>query len=129
MAKMKGIDKVMNNLNRAIAKIENQSKAGLIEAVAIIQWEIGHVEPMVPHKTGNLAGSWFSGPPEMIDGNPTITFGHEAEYAANVHERVGENINWFKKGTGAQWLQKALDRNHDEILDVIAENAGRGLKK
>lgn len=128
MAKMKGIDKVLNNLNRAIRKIEDQSTAGMIEAVAIIAWEIKNVEPKVPRKTGNLIGSWFVNPPIKTSEGLYIEFGHGALYAAEVHERVGADIHWTTKGTGAQWLQKALDRNHDEILQVIAENAGDGLK-
>jgi len=52
---------------------------------------------------------------------PTVILGYTAFYAPIVHEMVGANFQ--RPGAGAKWLEKAIESNRKEILDVIKEEA------
>lgn len=123
--KIKGIDKVMRNLNREFRNIETRSKRGMLNAAAYIRYDTTVTPPTIPWKTGNLSGSWFVTPM----GKKGIIMGYGANYAVYVHERVegapwGDgvvgDIKWHKKGSGPKWFQAAINRNHDKILELIA---------
>ncbi len=54
---------------------------------------------------------------------PWIDFGFSAYYAMWVHENVGRDIIWTRKGSGAKFFESALKANRDRILKIIANNA------
>ena len=79
-----------------------------------------------------------------ISGTPAVIMGFSANYAVAVHEMVGGNfagdlnkLKYTKKGkvtqatrkylrragSGAKFLESALQRNQQEMLKIIAENA------
>ena len=54
---------------------------------------------------------------------PALMLGYSADYAAWVHEMVGEMINWTKEGSGAKWFEASIKKTTGEVLVVIAEEA------
>ena len=117
---IKGVDKVMNNLNKEIARIKNVTMEGLIEATILIENDMDRTPPLVPIDTGNLRSSFFRDP-RVVNGSPVIRFGFGASYAWWVHENVGATFK--RPGAGAKFLEAALKRNEAEILNIIAEFA------
>ncbi len=59
MAKLKGVDKVMKNLNREIRKIKNKSMKGLIKSAILILNDTEKTPPLVPVDLSNLRASRF----------------------------------------------------------------------
>jgi hypothetical protein len=58
-ASVKGLDKVIRNLNKEIVKIQGRTAKGLIEAAAWIHEDTTKTSPMTPLDLGNLRASWF----------------------------------------------------------------------
>jgi len=56
---LKGIQEVMSNLNKEIAKIENGAMSGLIRAAVIVRRDMDSTPPVIPVETGNLRSSFF----------------------------------------------------------------------
>ncbi len=67
-----GIDKVMTNINRQVARMKRGSMAGLIEAAIVIRRDMDKTPPLIPVDVGNLRASWFittaRGPSEVGGG-------------------------------------------------------------
>ena len=57
---IKGMDVVLANLNREIAKIEARSSIGLIESAILIRQDMDKISPKIPIDFGNLRASWFT---------------------------------------------------------------------
>ena len=118
---LKGIDNVMRNLNKEVAKMKVKSLAGLIRAAALIRVDMDKTPPLIPIDTGNLRGSWFVTTGKVPGGGPFVTIGFQALYASPVHEMVGD-INWNRSGSGAFFFTSALIRNKALILRTIANS-------
>ena len=58
--KLKGIDKVLANLNKEIKKIEGRSLKGLIRGSIIVRRAMEKEVPKTPIDTGNLRSSYFT---------------------------------------------------------------------
>ncbi len=125
---IKGMDIVLANLNREIAKIKIRTGAGLIEAAIMIRRDMDKTSPLIPiGPTGNLRASWFTNPvrefgKKMI----ALLIGFSANYAVFVHEMVdrgSKKINWSRPGSGPKFFEAALKRNHKKILKIIGNNA------
>lgn len=129
MAEIKGLDKVLKNLNKEIAKIEDRSMRGLLEAALLILYEMDSTPPVIPVDTNNLRASFFTRPyTNIADGSPRLDIGFSASYAVYVHEMIGptkggKQINWNRPGSGPKFLEAALNRNMEEILQIIASHA------
>jgi hypothetical protein len=55
---------------------------------------------------------------------PFIVIGFGANYAMPVHEMIGGDINWSRKGmAGPKFFESSVKRNKDKVLKTIAENA------
>lgn len=116
---LKGIDKVVSNIQRQLKTMEVKSVQGMIEAAMLIQRDMDTTPPMVPVDTRNLQQSWFAHP---IKGDkPAILLGFTANYAAFVHE-MPDTTNWSKAGSGSKFFEKALKRNAEEIVKLIGKN-------
>lgn len=112
--KLEGMDKVLGNLNRAIAGIKGRTYAGLLKAGLFVQ---GEAMKETPRDTGHLVGSAYTQGLEKGE-RPVVEIGYSASYAPFVHEinknyRVG---NW-------QFLRNALAKNDGKILDIIRQEA------
>ena len=123
---LKGIDNVMRNLNKEVAKMKIKSLAGLIQAAALIRVDMDKTPPLIPVDTGNLRNSWFVTTGKVPGGGPFVTIGFQALYASSVHEMVksksGKPINWNRSGSGAYFFTSALTRNKALILRTIANS-------
>lgn len=148
---IKGLREVTNNLNREIDGIKNRSMKGIIEAAILIRRDMENTSPLIPVDTGNLRSSWFivtamgvkqSNPnfvgenakemsaehqallneaKTMIPQKIGLVMGFSANYAAPVHEMVGD-VQWKRPGSGAKYLESALSRNYKQILETIRRN-------
>lgn len=146
--KLEGMDKVLANLNRAIAGIEGRTKKGMIKATLLVK---GDAMRQTPRDLGNLAGSaytehnWqtasesvpkYKGPAanklssehssRKAEGRQQIagvnglvsTIGYTAYYAPFVHE-IQKN---YTVGNW-QFLRNALVNNEMKILGILKEEA------
>jgi len=125
---LRGLDKVIKNLNKQIKIIEGKTEAGLILAVAYVRRDMGEggTPPLIPFEWGNLEGSWFRDPHKTKTGKVWIRCGFSAEYAAFVHEMIGTSerpINWSRPGSGPKFFEAALKRNTKKIFEIIRDNA------
>jgi hypothetical protein len=62
----------------------------------------------------------------MTGGNPNrikVFMGYSANYALWVHEMVGANFQRTDPEAGPKWFEEAVDRNHDKMLQIIAETS------
>jgi hypothetical protein len=129
--KIKGFDKVKNNLNKEIKGIKGRTMKGLIESAIIVRVDMDKTPPLIPIDTGNLRASWFTVQLRTLKGIGLI-MGFSANYAVLVHERVegakwGDGVvgkvDWNRDGSGPKFLQASLFRNAPLILKTIQENA------
>jgi hypothetical protein len=114
---IRGMDKVVANLNKELAKMKMGSMKGLLLAAAFIRRDMEQVPPLIPVDTGNLRASWFTNSGYKL-GAPFVHMGFSASYATVVHDR-----DWKKgkrPGSGPKFFESALRRNHDKILMIIA---------
>lgn len=144
MSYLRGLNRVVANLNQEIRAIEGRTLRGLLIAVAHVRAEMDSVMPMIPigptagqvadlkkqgiyreQGTGNLRASWFAYPVNLPAG-PAVICGFSANYAVYVHELLetkSGKVNWSRPGSGPKFFQSALRRNQDKILQIIWENA------
>lgn len=122
---LKGLDKVMKNLNKEIQAIEGRTMKGLIEAAVLIRYDMDKTPPLIPIDTDNLRGSWYATPiPGWISHKIALMMGFTANYAAYVHEMIGptttgKKINWNRPGSGPKFFEATLKRNRGKILTII----------
>lgn len=121
-ASITGFEQLIQNLNVEILAIEGHSRKGLIECVKFIQRDCEATEPLLPVDKGNLRSSWQV---HMINEGSVgarrfgVRFGYSSNYAMWVHEMIGA-VNWTRPGSGAKWLEKSINRNHNELIQIIA---------
>lgn len=128
MAKLKGLDKVLRNLNKQIGGLKDRSDAGLLAAGLIIQRE---AQKRVPIEYGNLRGSAYTQPhPEK---KHVVQVGFGSSYAAAVHENMEQKWKGKprKSGLGSYWgpegepkyLEKAIAETKEAVIRTIASYA------
>ncbi|TSA10048.1 MAG: hypothetical protein D4R73_05945 [Deltaproteobacteria bacterium] len=121
MSNLRGLERVIHNLNKEIKAIEGRSMKGLIRAAIIIRRDMDITPPVIPVDTSNMRGSWFTTPGYQGNGNPFLTMGFSANYSAYVHEMIGAKFQ--RPGAGPKFFQAAFRRNKEDILEVIREEA------
>lgn len=57
--RVKGLNRVISNLNKEVKKIEGRSLKGLIRASILVRRDMEHKFPLIPVDLGNLRASWF----------------------------------------------------------------------
>lgn len=133
--KLKGLDKVLSNLNVQIKKTKGATMAGLWDAGLQIQ---GAAQKRVPIDLGNLRGSAYTraaggkmarlqkAPDSSIASDPsgavaesTVEIGFTAYYAAFVHE----NLEARHTVGEAKFLEHAITDNQAAILEIIKRRA------
>ncbi len=126
-----GLDKVMKNLNKEIARIDGASMAGL--------WDVGlqiqrASQNRVPVDTGNLKGSHYTragtqltrlhrrgdapDPTGSVPNN-TVEIGATASYAMSVHE----NMEARHRVGMAKFMERAITDNQSKILEIVRRRA------
>jgi hypothetical protein len=133
-----GLKEVMQNLNTEILAIVGRSMKGLIESAHLVREDMGRTPPLIPFDTGNLEASWFTS--AFFNGkDPVVKMGFSANYAAWVHEMVGADFSSTRvrygpgkgrrreytprAGAGAKFLEAAVNRNVNNILEAIRKEA------
>jgi hypothetical protein len=134
---VKGFENAMRNLNKEIKAIQERTMFGLIDASILIRRDMDETPPLIPVDTGNLRASWFwdTFRNDKIFG---LIMGFSSNYALWVHEMVGADFSsprwrykkgkkryWYtpRQGAGAKFLEAAIKRNKDKILEIIRKNA------
>jgi len=131
---LEGLEEVLRNLNQATAKIKNAGKRGLLKSAMFIRNDMTKTAPKVPVDTRNLEASWQVN--RLWPGSLAVEMGFWAKYAVHVHEnteadftstriryRNGKKYIYKPRpGAGPKFLEKALYRNTDEILEILRSN-------
>lgn len=76
---LKGLQNVINNLNKEIKKIEGATIQGLIKSSIIIRRDMDQTTPMIPVDWGNLRASWIT-VAKGVETNNAATFKGETPY-------------------------------------------------
>ena len=119
---IEGFDNIIKNLNIEILAITQGSKDGLLDVAKHIRRDMEVTQPFIPVEIGNLEASWQTRP--ITEGKKHgLLMGFSANYALWVHEMVGSDIHWTKEGSGPKFLESAINRNHDEILQILADKS------
>jgi len=116
---VKGMDKVLSNLNKAIRTMEVKSAQGMLAAATYLLKDMDTTPPKIPIDLENLRASQFI-TPLKIGGKPVVMFGFDANYALFVHEMVDGSINWKRPGSGPKFMEASINRNKTKILEIIA---------
>jgi hypothetical protein len=129
---IKGWNEVKSKLAQEIENLKKKSFSGIIKAEILIRNDMEKTPPLIPVDTNNLRGSWFTSN-YFRDGNPIGIMGFNANYALWVHEEMNMTTkNYYRKtlsgkrklvvrrpGAGPKFLEACLNRNHDQILNLI----------
>lgn len=125
---VKGLDKVLKNLNSRIDAIPEKSMKGLLTGVLIVQRD---AQKHVPVEYGVLRQSAFTRRARNDKTVKAVEVGFTAAYAAFVHENLeqklkgkprpsGKGVYWGPQGE-PRFLANAVVRNEDEIVRRVAE--------
>lgn len=116
-----GWDEIIKNLNFIIIEKGLASKKGLLEVAKYIRRDMAENQPFIPKDIGNLDASWETH--QITEGKKYgLLMGFSANYALWVHEMIDPGIKWSKEGSGPKFFEKSLNRNHDTILQILADN-------
>lgn len=131
---VKGMRKVLQNINR---EIEGKKKATMAGLLAFGNVVLGEAKRRVPREYGNLVGSGYArkAADGKKDSKPKVEVGFSADYALWVHENVemklkgkprpsGKGKYWGPKGE-ARYLVNALNAKQKDAADIIAAYANR----
>jgi len=110
VAREMDVGAVMRNLNGQVNRIKGATRLGCVRAGFFVEAEATKNAPL---KSGNLRGSGYT---RMTAEGSQVGF--EAEYAVFVHE-IDNN---YAIG-GWKFLQRAVDENREEILEIIRAGA------
>lgn len=142
---IQGFQTVLANLNREVQQIKQRTATGLTSAVSYLFNDMDTVAPKIPIDTGNLRASWVQNLMRRDMQTIGIRFGFMANYALWVHENVDANfagqldkVKFItrgpnkgkptkrtakytrREGAGAKFMEAAINRNHEKILQIIA---------
>lgn len=73
MARLKGMETVLKNLNKEIDKIEGRTLKGLIRSAILIRRDMEVTPPLIPVDTGNLRASFYTITTKPIEGQVKST--------------------------------------------------------
>lgn len=125
---IQGFEDIMRNLNIEILAITKGSARGLIEVSKVIRRDMDANQPYIPMDTGNLRASWETFP--IIENKKHgLMMGFSANYALWVHEMYDRPVNWTIPGSGPKFLEAAVNRNRDKILQIVADKCNENRKK
>lgn len=116
-----GLEQVRANLNAELSKLRGNVAAGLEVAGKFIEAE---AKELTSVDQGILINSSFS-KASGSKSEPSVTVGYTAEYAPYVHQ-MPDNTNWNRAGAESRFLEKAVTRNLQKILNIVANIAKRG---
>jgi hypothetical protein len=114
-----GFHEIIQNLNVQCLAITGGGKEGWLHVAKHIRRDMEVNQPYIPIDKGNLIATWQASP--LTEGTKHgVRMGFSANYALWVHEMLGD-VKWSRPGSGPKFLQKAIERNHEQILSILAE--------
>lgn len=125
---VRGLNKVLGNLNREVNKIENKGIDGLLAAGFILERVSNKI---VPIEHGFLRNSSFTR--KAQNNRKAVEVGYSAKYAVYVHENLeqklkgkrrpsGLGVYWGPKGE-PQFLLKSILSEKNKMLTAIQRKA------
>lgn len=111
---VRGLERVIRNINAEVKKIEGRTTAGLLAAGLKVQAE---AQRRTPVDTGNLRASAYTR--RAQDDATKVEVGFAAAYALPVHE----NLEAHHPVGQAKFLESALVDLADEVVRTIADHA------
>lgn len=133
MTALKGLDKVLKNLNKKVSQIEGRTIGGLLAAGAIVQAES---QRRVPVEYGNLRASAFTRKALDTRNKKAVEVGYTAAYAMFVHENIEQKLKGEPRpsGLGVYWgpdgepkfLENAFREKEADILSAIESRVRLG---
>lgn len=125
---VRGIEKVLLNLNAELSDKIKRSMAGVLAAGHIIERE---AKRRVPREYGNLHGSGYAR--KAQDGSTAVEIGFSSAYALWVHENLEMKLKGKDRPSGlgkywgpsgeAKYLENSLRDKKQEAFDMIAKYA------
>lgn len=117
--KLEGLAGVVNALNREIQKVEGRTERGIYLAAEMIR---GESIDLTPVDLGDLrASAKVVSAPSAFGGDdgPTVAITYGTEYAIVQHE----DLTLSHDDGEAKFLEKAVSRNQDRAVAIIAREA------
>jgi hypothetical protein len=121
VVKITGVEQAVVNVNKYIHQIKKKTPAGLIAGANHIRRDMDVTQPYIPHDTGEMEKSWEVIVRSTSLVTPLVEAGFYKNYSVYVHENVGAT-NWTKAGSGPKFLELALKRNTQEIVNIVAKH-------
>ena len=124
---VKGMDKVLANLEKEIRKVEGRSVGGLLLAGNFL---LGKSQPEVPVEYGPLKASGFAR--KHPNNAQAVQVGYRQAYALFVHENTEEKLRGKPRpsGLGTYWnpggskfLERPLNENWRDMINIVANRA------
>jgi hypothetical protein len=119
-----GIEAMIKNLER-FERTAVKAVAAAIYAEA--QSVMEQSQRMCPVDTSWLVNSNYVTKPVVIGRSPEVEFGYAAEYAEEVHEKIGATFQ--KAGARAKFLAIPLNRAKRKLLRKIGKRAWRDIQR
>jgi hypothetical protein len=123
-AKLTGMDKVLANINREVAKVEGRSVGGLLALGNVV---LAGSNKRVPRELSNLHASGYVR--KAQHNRHAVEVGYTAAYALPVHEAVGMKLRGKprKSGIGVYWgpsgsakfLEKSLRERKKDAASIV----------
>lgn len=120
--KIVGLQETMNNVNRMLQEVQNKTIGGLMKGAEFIRADMDKTPPLIPRKTGELEKSWRAIPFNLDVRKPVVEAGFDKNYALFVHENINPTVKWTKTGSGPKFLELALKRNTEEVIQIVANH-------
>jgi hypothetical protein len=125
---VKGLQNVLNNLNKEVSKIKKRSLSGLLKAGFILERDSNK---HVPIETGVLRASSYVR--RAQDNRNAVQIGYSSSYAIFVHENVemilkgkqrpsGLGKYWGPQGE-AKFLENSITRKSKDMIRAIVKEA------
>lgn len=136
-AKVKGIEKVLKNINKEVNAVQGRTLAGLFAFGLTIQ---GTAQKRVPVEYGNLRASAYTRKTlqadratGLVSEGRSVEVGFAAAYAVYIHENMEQKLKGEDRpsGLGVYWgpngqpkfLESAMIDEKDEGLRLVAAYA------
>jgi hypothetical protein len=132
--RVKGLEKVVSNLNKEIVNITQRTMSGLIKAAAHVRRSTEDTAPVTPVDLGNLRASWFVVTSNSIPVGQGPTFkGYQASKLTGEHTMTvaeAQEIIVAKSGTRIKFLMMGYSANYALFVhEMIGADFKRVKKK
>jgi|BioPla2DNA2_1021312.scaffolds.fasta_scaffold31924_2 hypothetical protein len=132
---IKGLDKVMRNLNKEIMKIKGATLKGMLRGAAIIRKSMDNTPPLIPVDTGAMRSSWFivtsnaaqvAGKQTKFHNRPSLEARMTDEHALAVSSAI-ESVRGKEPAIAFGFSAFYVDYVHENI-DASFKRPGAGAK-